>query len=486
MINLNWKELERLAPTLEKETTGFWVDRIVVPKRIHFPGGFIKDEWILRLNGASQALSLYVSIRNQKPAVGLYPNTGPKAAPDGTQSPFIQFMNSTLKGLRVESIEAIHQDRILVVWFSSQRLNERVGLVLQLIPTRPQCFLIQGEGPPFKLLAHSRQKASEALSQFYEFPERKDPPREFPIRAELADSAFAGVKIIESKLEEEAFQQRWGQIQKLVQQKEKALEKQITKSRQSVQHAEDEPNWQLYGDTLKGHLHQLPTPESGVRELLDYQSDQRIAVPIFSGLSPQQELARHYQLAKRKARRLEESMLRLRELEERLAQLQALTLRAPRTFAEIVLLERKLGLSAEGAKPSKSPKKRQWQGKSFVSADGLPIYVGRKSEENLRLTFQVANGNDVWLHLRGRPGAHVVVPLPKQKSAPLQTLLDAATLTVYYSDGGKTGKAEVDYTFKKYVKRIKNSTEVSYSQNKTLLVEVDTNRLKRLMNSQML
>ncbi len=88
------------------------------------------------------------------------------------------------------------------------------------------------------------------------------------------------------------------------------------------------------------------------------------------------------------------------------------------------------------------------------------------------------------MHVRGRPGSHVVIPVQSGKSVPLETLLDAANLVIYYSGGESWGKTEVDYTFKKYVKRIKDSTEASYTNNKTLLVEPDRVRLKRLLGSE--
>jgi predicted ribosome quality control (RQC) complex YloA/Tae2 family protein len=74
-----------------------------------------------------------------------------------------------------------------------------------------------------------------------------------------------------------------------------------------------------------------------------------------------------------------------------------------------------------------------------------------------------------------------VIPVPTGKSVPLETLLDAAVLTVYFSGGEKWGKTEVDYTFKKYVKRIKDSSEASYTNNKTLLIKPDAERRKRLL-----
>jgi predicted ribosome quality control (RQC) complex YloA/Tae2 family protein len=112
----------------------------------------------------------------------------------------------------------------------------------------------------------------------------------------------------------------------------------------------------------------------------------------------------------------------------------------------------------------------------------VTIWVGRSKDENLELTFKCARGNDMWMHVRGRPGAHVIIPLQAGKSVPLETLLDAANLVIHYSGGTHWGKTEVDYTFKKYVKRIKDSTEVSYTNNKTLMVEPDSVRKKRLLD----
>ena len=86
------------------------------------------------------------------------------------------------------------------------------------------------------------------------------------------------------------------------------------------------------------------------------------------------------------------------------------------------------------------------------------------------------------MHVRGRPGAHTVVPTVAGKSVPLETLLDAAVLTVFYSGGENWGKTEVDYTYKKFVKRIKDSTEASYTGNKTLMVEPQGERLQRLLS----
>ncbi len=137
--------------------------------------------------------------------------------------------------------------------------------------------------------------------------------------------------------------------------------------------------------------------------------------------------------------------------------------------------------------PSKKPERGehpQENFRRFVSAEGYPIWVGRNNEQNDRLTMRVANGNDVWLHVGGgRPGSHVVVRLPKQKTASLETLLDAATLAVHFSKARGENRLEVVYTLKKHVRKPKGlpAGAVVPSQTKTIVVLRDEARLQRLL-----
>jgi len=45
-----------------------------------------------------------------------------------------------------------------------------------------------------------------------------------------------------------------------------------------------------------------------------------------------------------------------------------------------------------------------------------------------------ARGHDLWLHAKGRTGAHVVVPLDKGHTCPAEVLIDAAHLAAHFSD----------------------------------------------------
>jgi predicted ribosome quality control (RQC) complex YloA/Tae2 family protein len=117
-----------------------------------------------------------------------------------------------------------------------------------------------------------------------------------------------------------------------------------------------------------------------------------------------------------------------------------------------------------------------------VSADGLPIFVGRNARENEDLTFGLARSHDLWLHARGTPGSHVVLRLDKGADPPHESVRDAATLALLYSDLKKSGKGEVLIAKRSGVRKVKGQSPgtVTVTQDKTIYVELDPARLKRL------
>jgi len=142
-------------------------------------------------------------------------------------------------------------------------------------------------------------------------------------------------------------------------------------------------------------------------------------------------------------------------------------------------------------KPQKKPtgqkkKEASVPYRRFASAEGYPIFVGRNNNQNDELTMRYANGNDLWLHVGGgRPGSHVVVRLPKNKTASLETLLDAATLAVHFSKARGEPRIDVVYTFRKNVRKPKGlpAGAVVPSHTKTVTVLADDDRLRRLLDS---
>jgi len=89
----------------------------------------------------------------------------------------------------------------------------------------------------------------------------------------------------------------------------------------------------------------------------------------------------------------------------------------------------------------------------FMSSGGLEIRVGRGARKNDELTFRHAAPDDVWLHVREAPGAHVVLRWRGAGNPPARDLEEAAILAALNSDARHAGLVPVDWTRRKHVRK---------------------------------
>lgn len=97
------------------------------------------------------------------------------------------------------------------------------------------------------------------------------------------------------------------------------------------------------------------------------------------------------------------------------------------------------------------------------------IYVGKNNIENDKITFKIANKNDIWLHIKDYPGSHVII---KDYDDNQDTLLYAAHLAAKNSKAPLNSKVIVDYTKVKNVKKIHKEApgQVTYTNQKSINV----------------
>jgi predicted ribosome quality control (RQC) complex YloA/Tae2 family protein len=112
--------------------------------------------------------------------------------------------------------------------------------------------------------------------------------------------------------------------------------------------------------------------------------------------------------------------------------------------------------------------------------------VGRSARDNDALTLKHAGPNDLWLHVRGLPGSHVVVPLGRGEEAGQELLLDAAHLAAHFSSARNDDHVEVTWTLRKYVQKPRGTAPgaVRLLKEKTFILRVDPQRLEELLSSQ--
>lgn len=87
-----------------------------------------------------------------------------------------------------------------------------------------------------------------------------------------------------------------------------------------------------------------------------------------------------------------------------------------------------------------------------MEVDGYLIMMGRDAKSNDYLTFNVAESEDIWMHVKGVPGSHVVIRV--RENLPTNEILKyAAELAKKNSKAEKGKPVKVVYCQRKFVKK---------------------------------
>eukprot|EP00536_Pseudo-nitzschia_multiseries_P004088 jgi/Psemu1/187282/e_gw1.66.88.1 len=92
--------------------------------------------------------------------------------------------------------------------------------------------------------------------------------------------------------------------------------------------------------------------------------------------------------------------------------------------------------------------------RKLMSPGGCIVLVGRNRRGNEYLSMTVARGNDIWMHSRGCPGAHVIIQ--NRRGGPTVTdecLQFGADLAIFYSDLRNEEKADVTAAEPKHIQK---------------------------------
>jgi predicted ribosome quality control (RQC) complex YloA/Tae2 family protein len=253
--------------------------------------------------------------------------------------------------------------------------------------------------------------------------------------------------------------------------REAALEKLVTKQA-SFLNAEQ---YKHQGDLILSYGYLL-NGQSDHLDCTDYDTGHTISISVNPAKNAQQNAADYY-TNYHKALSGSEQLLHDIELEKK--QIAALD----KMYADMqreqnpVRIEQ---LLRHDSTPQQQ-KKKTHPGLDYT-VNGWYILAGRDASENDELLRHYVRGSDMWLHVRDFPGGYVFIKNRPGKTVPLDILLDAANLAVYYSKARKAGKADLYYTQVKHLRRAKNGPKglVLPTQEKNICIALDQDRLNRL------
>ncbi|MFO7891242.1 MAG: NFACT RNA binding domain-containing protein [bacterium] len=112
--------------------------------------------------------------------------------------------------------------------------------------------------------------------------------------------------------------------------------------------------------------------------------------------------------------------------------------------------------------------------KKFTSSDGYEILAGRDEASNDHLTFKVGRPNDLWFHVKGESGSHVILRCSHVTFTPArQNQQQAASIAAWFSKMRKGGKVAVSVCRVKDVSKPRKAVQglVKIHRAKTLMVK---------------
>jgi predicted ribosome quality control (RQC) complex YloA/Tae2 family protein len=244
--------------------------------------------------------------------------------------------------------------------------------------------------------------------------------------------------------------------------------------------AERSDQYQWWGELVMASLHTLPShTDEAVLEDNVRGTDSVLRIPLDPSLTALQNAQRFFKKAQKGTRGIVMVEERERQVKGRIEELKAAerSLPALRTVDEVKKAIQDLFGAKAAPKTAPKPKVEKIPTPNVIRRKlnkDWELVAGTSAAANEYVTFQLAQPEDLWFHVRDFPGSHVILRrLRREAVAQDEIIVEAALLAASRSKAPTGLKVTVSYTEKKYVKRIPGMDTgiVSYSKERSLLVE---------------
>ncbi len=376
------------------------------------------------------------------------------------QAPFDVMLAKRLNRSNVRSISLAGDDKILRIITSQSSAYKESETTLQLEFTgkTTNAVLLDENGVVLEALRHVDAESSYRIVKVgCELLPPPPPPyraKEYPL-----DNVEAFLR--------ETYRERQGkQLENLKKQKIALLRKKLGRLEKRLASLEDEAELeaetaklQLYGNLVLANMGRV-RPYMERITLHDFEGGE-VTLELPPGLPSASAVANHFFTRSKKAKQRAANLHIEREnLEQKCDHL--------RHFIRIV----------EAAKTpetirmlfparAKEQKKEQSDAVELFWIEGYKVMLGKNERGNVEL-LQNARARDIWLHMKERPSAHVIIVTDKQ-NLPETVLEAAARLCVDFTVFEK-GRYLVDYTPRRDVKVLEGAN-VLYNNYRTIQVD---------------
>jgi len=493
---LSWIELERIARVLSDGLVGGRVERWLEPE-----SGRIAFSIYRRDEDEKRKCFVDLDARPDVAHVGLLGRL-PKA-PDRLPA-FSAYLRAHLARAKLASVSLRGDDRQLALRFEAEEGD--FVLLLSLFGRRSNLYLLDGDDKVILALRPLAETRPElALNAPY-----VDPSGAAPTRGEDRFADVDGLPLLEvvaahyaSIVDEGMAASDRRRLMAMLKKETKSARRRVERIEAELAEAEEANTLQRHGELLKANLGRIsPGQDSIVVE--DFETGEPVSIRLDPKRSPKENLDATFKRYQKLIRRLAKAGGQIDQARKHLGQLEAVgdEAREAEEVDEILardfvrrLMSREAPKAAANASEAIAEKPplpaayrnlpRKLHPRRYRSEDGLEIWVGRSDEGNDLLTTRFARGNDLFFHLDGAPGSHVILRTEGRGDPPPESVLDACELAVQFSKQKNAGHADVHVVPIKNVKKPKGAKRglVYVTGGKSIRLRRESARLERLQRS---
>lgn len=228
-----------------------------------------------------------------------------------------------------------------------------------------------------------------------------------------------------------------------------------------------------YGDLLAANVHLIEKGAKSIEVINFYENNNPITISLDPTKNSRENVESYYSKSKKLRNSLDFAKKDLPKQKEKLLYLNQLIdfIERSKSIDDLNEIKEEMAdnnlIKKQSKKINKNKKSKPLH---FITKNDCDIYVGKNSKQNDYITLKLANKDDLWFHVKNFPGSHVILRSNNYKDEDIKI---AAFLAYKNSSVGNENKVDVDYTYKKNVKKAKGAAVgmVYYEDFKTVTVD---------------
>ena len=376
-------------------------------------------------------------------------------------------LKTTLKGYKLNSVEILSDDKIIA--FKLTNTQQTYTLIFEVFDKNPNFYLIDEElRILFSHFKIAKQNYFAPVQKISKIEAAQEPltSAEIEKRYRLLEK-----ELIVTKLRNEQ--------SRIFNQQLTKYDNELIKLNKQLQTGNDWPKMAHLGDLIKANLSQIDLSQTEMT-VWDWQDEINKKIQLKFSQNFQLEMQAYYKKAAKLKNSLEPTQEQIEVIRTKREKLLT-EIKAFNELTDLQLLKKATSKSSSitKKKPIRVEKKPY---KTFVSPADQTILVGKSAKDNDLLTFKIANGNDIWIHVADYAGSHVVIPVKKNQPVEDATIVAAMNLAIHFSKAPKSGRSLVTISQKKYVQRAKGGPpgKVQLSHHHQRTVDFDEKLIKQI------